>query len=90
MKYFLYQNHSKKNCSLQMQLNQEILVGDNSLSAERIDNSYELRTDNIISRFQPAVSDNSSISDSLLNDYKNYLAGKTALHAGYPYNLSFS
>jgi histidine decarboxylase len=73
-----------------MQLNQEILVGDNSLSAERVDNPYEIRTDNIISRPQPAVSDNSSILDSLLDDYKNHLAGKTALHAGYPYNLSFS
>jgi hypothetical protein len=73
-----------------MQLNPEILVGGNSLSAEMIDNPYEIMTDNIISRTQPAVSDNSSILDSLLNDYKNHLAEKTALHAGYPYNLSFS
>ena len=68
MKYILYQNHSKKNCSLQMKLNQEILVGDNSLSAEMIDNPYGIRTDNIIFRPQPAVSDNSSILDSL-HDY---------------------
>lgn len=73
-----------------MKLNQQIVGSDNSLSAETDNNAYEIMTDDILGVMPSAVSNETNILDSLLNEYKNYLTEKTNIHAGYPYNLKFS